>query len=180
MSKFEKIVLVIFSVIVLALTVLLILIGYGTISIEVLARILALMFAGEIMPIVSTVVLAILAVLSLIGMFVNIGADDSKKGLALKYDTGLVYITKETFENIALTVSKKYVGIKNPRTLVNIKENNISVNLFVYVLPDTIVSDITAKLQKDICETVSKITTVKVNNVNIKVKGVYMPAEVKA
>lgn len=180
MSKFEKIILIIFSVIILALAVLLILIGYGTISITVLAQILAVMFAGEVMRLVSTIILAILAVLSLIGMFVNIGVDDSKKGLALKYDTGLVYITKETFENIALSVSKKYVGVKNPRTLVNIKDGNITVNVFIYVLQDTIVSDLTAKLQKDICDTVAKITTVKVSNVNIKVKGVYMPAEAKA
>lgn len=179
MSNFEKIILVIFSILILLIAVLFILIGYGVLNITVLAQIMTVMFASEITKMISTIILGLIAILSLVGMFVNVGSTDSKKGLVLKYDTGLVYITKETFENIALSVSKKYGGVKNPKTVVNIKDDKISVNLFIFVLPDTIVSDITAKLQKDICETISKITTVKVNNVNIKVKGVYMQAEAK-
>ena len=49
----------------------------------------------------------------------------------------------------------------------------INVDIFAYVLQDTVISDITEKLQKDVKETVLKQTTVEVNNVNVKVKGIY-------
>ena len=53
------------------------------------------------------------------------------------------------------------------------KETGISVDLFAYVLQDTVISDITSKLQEDIKAVVLKQTTVAVETVNVKIKGVY-------
>ena len=58
-------------------------------------------------------------------------------------------------------------------------EAGIDVEVFAYVLQDTVISDITDKLQKDIKETVLKQTTVEVHNVNVKIKGIYELAQAK-
>ena len=85
------------------------------------------------------------------------------------YETTHMRDFREAVENVA----KKYAGVKTAKVNVKMKETGICVDLFAYVLQDTVISDITSKLQEDIKETVLKQTTVAVEAVNVRIKGVY-------
>ena len=88
-------------------------------------------------------------------------------------DNGTVYITKETFENIILGITKNYPELKNVKVEINVSEEGVSTNIFAYILPDTILPELTSKVQNNIKSGVKKQTTVEIKEANIKVKGVY-------
>jgi uncharacterized alkaline shock family protein YloU len=105
--------------------------------------------------------------------------NDVKSGVVLELKIGDVHISTQTFESIVANVAKKYNGIKTAKVNIKLKETGVGVDLYVYVLQDTVITDITSKIQTDIKETILKQTTVAVENVNVRVKGVYTPNENK-
>ena len=64
--------------------------------------------------------------LGLVGIFSNSSTEENvKSGLAIKYEGGTVYITRETFESIILNVTKDFASLRNVKVLVNIDFSNI-------------------------------------------------------
>lgn len=174
MKNFLKTMLVIFgvlSVITVSATLLLIT-GKITISSFVIA--FAYLVGNEILKLVTIVALSIFGLCSVIAIaFSGTVTSDLKGGVILPLKVGEVHISSQTFESIVTNVAKKYAGVKTAKVNIKIKETGINVDLFAYVLQDTVISDITSKLQEDIKATVLKQTTVAVETVNVKIKGVY-------
>ncbi len=128
----------------------------------------------SIVRIIVMSVLVIYALCSVISIaFSGAITSDLKGGIILPLKVGDVHISSQTFESIVTNVAKKYAGVKTAKVNIKIKETGINVDLFAYVLQDTVISDITEKLQEEIKATVLKQTTVAVETVNIKIKGVY-------
>lgn len=119
-------------------------------------------------------VLAVYSVLCIIAIALsgNINSD-SKGGVILPLKTGEVHISSQTFESIVTNVSKKYKGVKTAKVNIRLKETGVGVDLYIYVLQDTVIADITSKIQEDVKDTILKQTTVTVENVNVRIKGVY-------
>ncbi len=130
--------------------------------------------ANKVLKIATIVILAIIGLCSVISIaFSGVITSDLKGGVILPLKVGEVHISSQTFESIVTNVAKKYAGVKTAKVNIKIKETGINVDLFAYVLQDTVISDITSKLQEDIKSTVLKQTTVAVETVNVKIKGVY-------
>jgi len=173
MKTLEKLILIIFSIIILAISVLLILTSTEMIKVtEIFTSLQKWLVANKAVGIVFG---SVFALLSLIGVFSSSGTtEDVKTGLAIKNESGTVYITKETFENIVLAISKNYPELKNVKVEIIVDETGVIVNLFTFVLPDTVIPDLTNKLQSSIKSGLLKQTTVEIKEANIKIKGVYL------
>lgn len=129
---------------------------------------------------VGIVIGAIMAILGLIGIFATTDSQEEKKGgIAIKSESGTVYITKDTFENIVLGVTKKYVELKNVKVDVLMSEEGLEANIYTSILPDTVVPTLTAKVQENVKSSVLKQTTVEMKDVNVKIRGVYQDAPKK-
>lgn len=117
------------------------------------------------------------SVIGLIAIVFAITTDsaDSTGGasLTLPLSTGNISISMQTFESMVLNVAKKYNNLKNVKAKVDIREDGLYVDLYVYVLEGTVVSDIMCKIQEDIKTSILKQTTVEVKLVEVKVKGIY-------
>jgi len=174
MKKFLRVMIIIFSLIVVAVCALSLLIITDLIDITNVVK--AFMFLGATNARV-TVSFIVFILLGLLGIISIVSSDvltaDIKGGVVLPLAIGSVHISNQTFENIVLNVAKKYGTLRINRVTVKMRDGSINVDVFSYVLQDTVISDITEKLQKDIKETILKQTTVEVNNVNVKVKGIY-------
>ena len=172
MRGFEKFILIIFSIIVIILSVFFILFSTEMISIDYITKIIeAWVVANRGIVIITS---TIFALLGLVGMFSSSeSADEKKGGLAIKNDTGVVYITKDTFESIIVGITKNYAEIRNVKVDILVSEKGVISNVYVMILPDTIVPTLTSKLQENIKSSVLKQTTVEISEVNIKVRGVY-------
>ncbi|MDD3303582.1 MAG: alkaline shock response membrane anchor protein AmaP [Clostridia bacterium] len=178
MKGFEKFLLVLFSIIIIALSVILILMSTEMIKVANIFNPVVSVLVGN--KILFLVIGAIFALLGLVGVFSNAeNSDDMKSGLAIKTEKGTVYITRDTFESIILGVTKSYAELKNVRAEISVSETGVIANIYTMILPDTVVPTLTAKLQENIKTSVLKQTTVEIKEANIKIRGVYMEPQKK-
>lgn len=180
MKSFLKTMLVISGLVSVIFVVGILLLISETITVTNLAIGLNYILAHRVIKLITIVVLALYGLCSVIAMaFSGKITNDIKGGIILPLKVGEVHISNQTFESIVTNIAKKYAGVKTAKVNIKIKETGISVDLFAYVLQDTVISDITSKLQADIKEAVLKQTTVVVEAVNVKIKGVYTLSENK-
>ena len=174
MRNFLRTMLVVFGVLSVIVVAALLLLIAGKVQITTAAVALSYLAAHRIVRWVVIGALIVYGLCSIVAIaFSGNVTNDLKGGIILPLKVGEVHISSQTFESIVTNVAKKYAGVKTAKVNVKIKETGISVDLFAYVLQDTVISDITSKLQEDIKETVLKQTTVAVEAVNVKIKGVY-------
>ena len=163
------------SLIILFITVMFIMMVNGLIGSDISIVIMNQIESIDGGKIIYTIIPTIILIITTISVFISgeEPEENEKKGMIMDYEAGNVLVTKETFENIATSVIDKYEELASAKVKVELLEKGLEVNIYTFVMPDTVVSTITTKLQKDIKDTVAKLTTVKVTKVNIKVKGVY-------
>ena len=143
-------------------------------------EILGYIESSRAIQIAAIVVLAIYGLLGVLSVALSGNLNnDVKSGVVLELKIGDVHISTQTFESIVTNVAKKYDGIKTAKVNIKLRETGVGVDLYVYVLQDTVITDITSKIQADIKDTILKQTTVAVENVSVRVKGVYTPNENK-
>jgi uncharacterized alkaline shock family protein YloU len=179
MKIFKEFLLVIFSICMLGLAIIVILTSLQVLDVkDELNSIITYVINNRILIMGTSLIVSLL---SLVGIFAASDKDeDVKAGLAIKHETGTVYITKDTFESIVLNVARSYATLKNIKVSVNISEEGAIVTVYTYIMPDTVVPTLTSKLQENIKDAVLKQTTVEIKEVNIKIKGVYSQLEKKA
>ena len=173
MKGLVKFIAMIFIFIVIIISIITILYIANIISIGYITEMLQAINSTRDASLVTIVVAGLLGVIGIVTIVSSDSSDDvSKGGLILPLEIGKVCISNQTFENIIMGVTRKYAQFKNVRVNVGVNESGLVVNIYVYITPDTIVADITAKLQQDIKISVLKQTTVEVKEIDIKVKGV--------
>ena len=175
MKGFEKFLLIIFSIIVIVLAVSILLISTGTVDLVSIFSSLNNWLINN--KTISVVIGAIFALLALVGIFSSSdNSEDRKGGLAIKSEKGTVYITRDTFENIILGVTRSYAELKNVKVDVSMSNEGVFANIYTYILPDTVVPTLTSKLQENVK---LKQTTVDIKGVNVKIRGVYIEPQKK-
>ena len=179
MKYFKEFILVVFSVCMLGLAIVAILTSLEVLKVGTgLNNVVNYIVNNRIL--VMGIGLSV-SLLALVGIFASSDKEeDVKAGLAIKHEAGTVYITKDTFESIVLNVTRSYAALKNVKVSVTISEEGAIASIYTYIMPDTVVPTLTAKLQENIKDAVLKQTTVEIKEVNIKIKGVYNQLEKKA
>ncbi len=178
MKGFEKFLLIVFSIVIIIMSVGILL--YSTEMIENVTIFVTIRNWLVNNKIVGICIGAVFALLGLVGVFYSSdSADDKKGGLAIKGEKGTVYLTRDTFESIILAVTRGYVELKNVKVDILMSEEGIIANVYAMILPDTVVPTLTAKLQDNIKSSVLKQTTVEIKEANIKIRGVYIEPQKK-
>lgn len=178
MKGFEKFILVIFSILIIVVSVFLILTSTQMIEANTILNTgIEWLVAHKL---VGLVIGAVASLLALIGIFASSdNGDQMKSGLAIKSETGTVYITRDTFESIIEGVTRSYAELRNVKVDILMSEEGVIANIYTMILPDTVVPALTQKLQSNIKASVLKQTTVEIKEANIKIKGVYLEQQKK-
>ena len=173
MRGFEKFILCLFSIIMIVLSVFFILVSTNMINIsDLYTAAIEFLVANKLWVLVIG---AIVSLLGLVGLFSSSdSSDESRSGLAIKNDSGTVFLNRDTFESMIMSVARNYPELVNPKVDVVISEDGIKANVYSMILPDTIVPTLSSKLQENIKSAVKKQTTVEIKDDNVKIKGVYM------
>lgn len=174
MKGFNKFLTILFSLIIVFLCITVILFVGDIIEIEDISNVMDMLVQTKEAKLATVIVSAIVGLTALI-FAITTDSADSRGGasLTLPLSTGNISISCQTFETMVLNVAKKYNNLKNVKAKVDIKEDGLYVDLFVYILEGTVVADIMCKLQEDVKTTILKQTTVEVKTVEVKVKGIY-------
>lgn len=179
MGNLKKFINSLFAIVIFALSLVTILIALKVYNINDITSIIEslLVSYNEIVIGVSVVVI----LLSLMALYIkDDSSDDIKSGIAIKSDSGMVYISKDTFESVIFSITKNYATLKNVKVSINIAENGVIANIYAFMMPDTVVQTLSSKLQEDIKTSILNQTTVDIKEVNLKIKGVYNQIEKKA
>ena len=182
MKILEKIALIIYSYIILLISVLLCVLVFGWVDMK---------FVGDIIQTIgetsSKIVLGVSIVFILLSIRCIFFDKTSKEqiherqGVLLENENGKLMISKDTIENLVSTVAKQYKTADEITTSVDLdKENNVIVYVNLVVSSEAVIKDLSANLQQEIKEKIKQATDLEVKQVNIKVKNIASSKEEKS
>lgn len=174
MKVIEKITLIIYSNIILILSVIACLLIFGWLDIDIVQGLVrSLLLYGTSSKVILGVSIVFI-LLSLRCIFFDPTSKQElkdKQGILLANDNGKLMISKETIENLVEAVTKEFKVAKDVTSKVEIdKENNVNVFVNLVVGADTVIKDLSADLQAKIKSKVKETTDLEVKEVNINVR----------
>ena len=181
MKFIEKLTLIIYSNIILILSIIACLLIFGWLDINVVQNLVKnLLLYGTSSRIILGVSIVFI-LLSIRCIFFDPTSKQEmkdKQGVLLANENGKLMISKETIENLVESVAKDFKEAESITTRVELdKENNVSIFANLVVSADAVIKDLSADLQNKIKERVKLATDLEVKEVNITVKKVAQVQE---
>lgn len=176
MKILEKITLIIYSNIMLILSIILCLLVFGWLDMGLVGNIIKAIIVGETSSKILLGVSVIFILLSIKSIFFDSTSKEQikdRQGVLLENESGKLMISKETIENLVNSVALNFQSAEDVTTRVELdKENNVKVFVNLIVNADAIIKDLSANLQSKIKEKIKVATDLEVKEVNIAVKKV--------
>lgn len=179
----EKITLIIYSNIMLILSIILCLLVFGWLDIGLVGDIVTKIIVGETSSKIILGLSVIFILLSIKCIFFDTTSKEQikeRQGVLLENESGKLMISKETIENLVNSVALNFQSAEDVTTRVELdKENNVKVFVNLIVNEEAVIKDLSANLQARIKEKVKTATDLEVKEVNITVKKVAPKQQVE-
>ncbi len=176
MKILEKVTLIIYSYVILIISILACLLVFGWVDIDLVGEIIKGAIVSSTWGKVILGVSVVFILLSIKCIFFDSTSREQikeRQGVLLENESGKLMISKETIENLVNSVAKGFKSTEDVTTRVELdKDNNVKVYANLIVSADAVIKDLSANLQTSIKEKVKKATDLEVNEVNITVKKV--------
>ena len=172
MKFIDKTILAIFSIIILAISLVAAFLALDLIEVSTINNALELIKDGKI---ITLSISAVLVLMSIKGIFFKASTGIKEKqadGVLLKNENGKLVISKETIENVVNGVAKGFNGTQNVSTKLSVVNNNISVFVNMQIIGDVSIATLSVELQNKIKESVKRIANIDLKEVNIRVKNI--------
>lgn len=181
MKILEKITLIIYSNIMLILSIILCLLIFNWLDMSLVGNFMYGLIVGE----TSSKILLGLSILFILLSIKCIFFDSTSKeeikerqGVLLQNESGKLLISKETIENLVNSVALNFQNAKDVTTRVELdSDNNVKVFVNLIVSEEAVIKELSSKLQQKIKEKVKMATDLEVKEVNITVKKVAVKEE---
>ena len=176
MKILEKITLIIYSNIMLILSIILCLLVFGWLDIGLVGDIVTKIIVGETSGKILLGLSVVFILLSTKCIFFDSTSREQikeRQGVLLENESGKLMISKETIENLVNSVALNFQSAEDVTTRVELdRENNVKVFVNLIVNEEAVIKDLSANLQARIKEKVKAATDLEVKEVNITVKKV--------
>ncbi len=184
MKIIDKIILNIYSLIILIESIIVILLIFGWAKIEAIIYIIKDMLNNNIAYNILFGISVVFIILSIKAMLFKNSRDKIDlvetrrkdkmgEGVLIENEDGKLLISKETIERLANSVVNNYDNIQDARTKVIIyNKNEITILIELQILQNTIIKDLNANLQLRIKDIIKEATELEVKEVNIKIKNI--------
>ena len=176
MKTIERITLVLFSTLMLIISVILCLTIFGWLDIEYIGNIVNVAITNGVTANILLVLSIIFILLSIRCIFFDSSAkqkEEYKNGILLENSNGKLLITKETIENLVNTVVKGFDSAEEVTTQIELdSDNNLKVYVNMSVKENAVIKELSTNLQNKIKEAIKKASDLEVKEVNIKVKNI--------
>ena len=175
MKIIDRMALAIFSIIILVISVVCILVFFNFVNISVVFDIISAGFSHDIggKVILGTSIVFILFALKCI-FYDATSIEGNRTPVVINGENGQVVISSETIENISNSVIMGFAGAKEANSRIYINRNNeITIDTVIFVLPDTLIKDLAANIQTKIKDTIKRTSGLDLKEVNVKIKNIY-------
>ena len=184
MKIIDKIILNIYSLIILIESIIVILLIFGWAKIETIIYIIKDMLNNNIAYNIVFGISVVFIILSIKAMFFKNARDkidlvETKRkekmgeGVLLENEDGKLLISKETIDRLTNSVVNNFDNIQDARTKVIIdNKNDITILIELQILQNTVIKDLNANLQSRVKEIIKEATELEVNEINIKIKNI--------
>lgn len=176
MKILERLALIIFSIIILILAVGSCLVVFDLLELEKIAEYLNDVIENETVArvvVISSVICILLAIKALFFPSRIKKKEEIKSGVLLENKDGRLLISKDTIENLIVSVVKSFKDAMDVQTKVYLdSENNITVFISLLVNENAVIKELSSNIQTKIKETVKRNTDLDVNQININVKNI--------
>lgn len=174
MKIIEKITLILYSNIILIMSVILCLLVFGWLDANVVANLAKALLIGEKSSGIILGVSVVFILLSIRCIFFDPTSKEElkdKQGVLLENENGKLMISKETIENLVDSVARGFESAEEIATRVELdKENNVKIFVNLTVNSNAVIKDLSANLQNRIKEKVKQSADLEVKEVNITIK----------
>ena len=176
MKTLEKITLIIYSNIILILSIVLCLLIFGWLDMDLVGNMVYRLIVGETSSKILLGLGIIFILLSIKCIFFDSTSKEQikeRQGVLLENESGKLLISKETIENLVNSVALNFQSAEDVTTRVELdRDNNVNVYVNLIISSDAIIKDLSVNLQTKIKEKVKRATDLDVKEVNITVKKV--------
>ncbi|MBQ3414911.1 MAG: alkaline shock response membrane anchor protein AmaP [Clostridia bacterium] len=182
MKVLEKITLIIYSMLMLAISVIVCLLIFGWIDIKFAGEFCKDILVGDLSSKIVLGVSVFFILLSIKTIFFGSrtsgNSSDNMQGIVLENENGKLMISKETLENLVNSTAKQFQNAQEVITKVSLdKENNVRVYATLVVNSNVVIKDLSANLQERIKQRIKQATDLEVKEVNIRVKNIAQQQE---
>ena len=181
MKILEKITLIIYSNIILILSIILCLLIFNWLDISLVENIINSLIIGETSSKILLGLSVVFILLSIKCIFFDSTSKEEikeRQGVLLQNESRKLLISKETIENLVNSVALNFQNAEDVTTRVELdSENNVKVYVNLIVNEEAIIKELSSKLQQKIKEKIKTATDLDVKEVNITVKKVAAKTE---
>lgn len=176
MKILDRIALIVFSVMMLIISIIVCLTIFGVLDITTIYMIMAGALADKFTCnalIGINIVFIILAIKSIFFESGNKNSENYNDGILLENDDGKLLITKDTLTSLVNAVVSGFASVKSCQTKVYLdNENNLSIVLNIETTNNTIIKELSNNLQIRIKEKVKESIDLDVKNIDIRIKNI--------
>ena len=175
MKFLERFTLIVYSFVILLLSVILSLLIFNWIDFDVVTEMVKALITGDLSSKITLGVSVVFILLSIKCMFFDERSKEKVRetqGVLLKNENGQLMISKESIENIVKNTVDGFENIQECNTRIDVNsENQLRITLFLTVNDNVVIKELASNLQNKIKEEVKKVSDLDVQEVNVKVMG---------
>lgn len=176
MKILEKVALILFSIIILIISVISCLVIFDIVELQNISEYINDVIQNETVSRTILVISIVCILLSIKALFFPSKTrkkDEIKTGVLLENKDGRLLISKDTIENLIDSIAKSFEDALDVQTKVYLDaDNNITVYISLFVKEDVVIRELSSEIQTKIKETVKRSTDLDVNQININVKNI--------
>lgn len=180
MKFIDRMILCVFSVLVLLVSILSSLLIFGLIDVTGVYVFISNTLANQTNCNILLGLNIFFILLAIKGIFFESKSSDDQKfgnGILLENDDGKLLITKETLTSIVNSVVAKFDSVKTQQSKITLDENNdVSILLNIEVSDKAIIKDLSNNIQIRVKEAIKKSLDVDVKSLDIRVKDMVIPS----
>ena len=173
MKFLERFALVLYSYIIILLSVVLSLLVFNWIDFDVVTDMIYALVTGAVSSKITLGVSVVFILLSIKCIFFDERSKEKVKeaqGILLKNENGQLMISKETIDNMVKNAVAGFENVKECNTRIDVNsENQLRITLFLVVNENVVIKELAGNLQTKIKEEVKKVSDLEVQEVNVKV-----------
>ncbi|MBR3249376.1 MAG: alkaline shock response membrane anchor protein AmaP [Clostridia bacterium] len=175
MKFIEKTALILFSDIILALSIVACVLIFGWVDYDLVSDLIHKAITAQLPSQIILACSIIFILLSLKCIFFTSSDKENKfkQGILLENEKGKLMISQETLQNLVNSVATGFEGAEYVSTSVSLdKENSLIIFVNLTVKPTVVIKELTTNIQNKVKETIKQSTDLDVKEVNIKVRNI--------